>query len=162
MAEVDIFVIDDERVIAQTLGIILRQAGYQVEVFHDPHVALQAMGRSPRLVLTDQTMPSLSGCSVASLFAMANPGVAVLVFSGALMECDLEWQILHRQIHSSRLLHKPLHPNHILGAVKDAIGSAGASRVPIPTRSSDFFPFDRPCLPDGVMRGLSKVAMIVG
>ena len=134
MAEVDIFVIDDERVIAQTLGIILRQAGYRVEVFHDPHAALQAMYRSPRLILTDHTMPSLSGCSLASLFVMAKPGIAVLVFSGELTECDLEWQILHRQAPASQLLHKPLHPSHILGAVHEAIGAAGWLTTPVPAK----------------------------
>ena len=60
MPKMDISVVDDERVIGQTLGMILRNAGYRVEVFEDPHNALLSMHRAPRLLLTDDNMPQLS------------------------------------------------------------------------------------------------------
>ena len=144
MIATDIFVVDDERVIGQTLGIILRRAGYRVKVFHDPFVALHALRCPPRLLLTDHTMPFLSGTCLATKFIASSPSMAVLVFSGDLMDTDSEWQILSRQAANSRLLHKPLHPKQIVHAVRDAIGEAGTCPVSLPaslnTRNSSTCP----------------------
>lgn len=60
-AIMDIFVVDDDRLIAETLAIILRQRGYTVQGFHCPTIALEHQHLQPRLVLTDYRMPVLTG-----------------------------------------------------------------------------------------------------
>ena len=123
MLQTDIFVVDDERVIGETLGIILRQAGYRTKVFADPHAALLRIGEPPRLVLSDQTMPGMTGCAMASLFVQASPTIGVLLFSAELTETDLEWQFIHHQTRRSRQLRKPLHPSLLLHAVQELLAS---------------------------------------
>lgn len=161
MLSSDIFVVDDERVIGQTLGIILRQAGYRVEVFHDPLVALQRSHCPPRLILTDQTMPAISGTLLATKFLAVNPALAVIVFSGNLMETDIEWKALRRLSASSRLLHKPLHPTQLLTAVREAIGPAQPDFIPSLRGLVGGTPSPHPALLHRVMQSLRGTAMMV-
>lgn len=124
---IDIFVVDDERIIAQTLGIILRQAGYGVSVFHDPCTARQQLNVSPRLVIVDQHMPGLSGCELASVVFSETPQTKVLLFSASLSPGDVEWQALQTSAGEAKLLAKPLYPAQLLSCVQDMIGIPSAA-----------------------------------
>lgn len=119
----DIFVVDDERVIGQTLGIILRQAGYDVRVYEDPCAAVSELTAKPRLLISDQQMPGLSGCELASLVTVEAPQTKVLLFSSSLLQSDPEWMALKLLSREARLLAKPLHPTHLVSCVREMIGS---------------------------------------
>ena len=61
-----IIVVDDEPVVAQTLGAILGHSGYEVEIFLRPDEALQCILNLPAdLLLTDMCMPSMNGLELA-------------------------------------------------------------------------------------------------
>lgn len=78
-----IFVVDDERCIADTLEVILRKAGYEVSAFYNAQTALaQAAFRSPDLVITDIMMPGMNGVEMAVLLKERNPTCKILLFSG--------------------------------------------------------------------------------
>jgi DNA-binding response OmpR family regulator len=78
-----IFVVDDEHCIADTLAVILRNAGYEASAFYDAQSALeQAASRSPDLVISDVMMPGMNGVEMAVLMRERYPECKVLLFSG--------------------------------------------------------------------------------
>ena len=119
---IDIFVVDDQRLIGQTLGIILRQVGYSVTVFDHPRTAIENLVARPRLLLTDQRMPEISGCELASIAVALSPATQVILFSSSLTPQDAAWRALLESSGEFRLLTKPLHPSRLIVCVREMIG----------------------------------------
>ncbi len=108
-----ILVVDDEPVVAETLGIILSQAGYEVETFTDPEKALDSMREKPAgLVLTDMRMPKMNGIELANRISDLWPTCHVVILSGARHEDfsgrpAFDWS-------PYEVLYKPFNPTDLL------------------------------------------------
>jgi CheY-like chemotaxis protein len=77
-----ILVVDDERLIADTLGQILHQHGYDVATAYDGRDAVQrARFYKPDLLLTDIVMPRLGGIEAAIQIRGLCPRCKVLLIS---------------------------------------------------------------------------------
>ncbi|HTQ04609.1 MAG TPA: PAS domain S-box protein [Polyangiaceae bacterium] len=77
--------IDDEAVLCRAVAGLLERLGYRVTARSDPTEALELFRRSPRafdVVLTDLTMPGLTGVDVAREVLKLAPRKPVLVMSG--------------------------------------------------------------------------------
>ena len=60
-----VLVVDDHVDAAESLGMLLRQMGHDVQIVHDGHAALEAARLNrPHLVLLDLTMPGVNGYQV--------------------------------------------------------------------------------------------------
>jgi CheY-like chemotaxis protein len=60
-----ILVVDDHVDAAESLGLLLRQLGHDVQIVHDGHAALEAARiNRPQLVLLDLGMPGVDGYNV--------------------------------------------------------------------------------------------------
>ena len=118
----DIFVVDDERIIAETLAIILRNHGYSAATFFSAEQALASIGRSPRLLLTDYRMGAMSGIDLA-IEARRRIDCSVILFASDLQECDREWQMLQGRDPRCTLLRKPLHPARLLQHVRRSLNA---------------------------------------
>jgi CheY-like chemotaxis protein len=139
-----IFIVDDERVIAATLAIILRSAGYNATFFTDPLEALRSSAFDyPDLLISDVLMPGLSGVNLAILMQQRCPDCEILLFSGQACTQDLLVQA-RAQGHVFPLLSKPVHPTEILRWVKEreqrAKLSSTYAREPSPEATRDSFP----------------------
>ncbi|MFH1020965.1 MAG: ATP-binding protein, partial [Pseudomonadota bacterium] len=80
-----IFVIDDEQVIVAMEKIALERLGYQVQIFADSEEALAVFRADPQgcdLVITDQTMPHLSGMELAKAFLEIRPDLPIILSTG--------------------------------------------------------------------------------
>jgi DNA-binding NtrC family response regulator len=78
-----ILVVDDEKVISDTLAMILRLNGFAATSFTSPLEALNSTPSSaPDLLLSDVVMPELSGIDLAIKFKERYPGCKILLFSG--------------------------------------------------------------------------------
>lgn len=119
---IDIFIVDDECLIAHTLAIILSQVGYCVRVFNDPITARLHLHDSPRLLISDYHMPGLTGSDLAAIVAEEVPRTKVLLFSANLLPTDPTWPSEERKSCDARLLAKPLSPTHLLTQVEEMIG----------------------------------------
>jgi CheY-like chemotaxis protein len=84
-----VFVVDDEAVIAQTLAIILNQAGFTATAFEDPEAAIAALKTAPDLLISDVVMPKMTGIKLAIHFRKAYGSCKVLLFSGQASTADL-------------------------------------------------------------------------
>ena len=116
-----IFVVDDESIIAQTVGIILRNAGYEARSFSEPGAALDAAaGESPDLLVTDMAMPEMNGIELAFRMQELRPCCKVLVISGQLLTLPS----VVKGAQESRnfdFLPKPVHPLELLEKIEHVL-----------------------------------------
>jgi DNA-binding NtrC family response regulator len=78
-----IFVVDDEPVIASTLAAILQMNGLSARFFTSPLAALAAArSKAPDLLVSDVTMPGISGIDLAMKLKAQHPTCKILLFSG--------------------------------------------------------------------------------
>ena len=105
-----VLIADDEKIIADTLKLILTQVGYDVAVAYDGSFALEmARQWQPDIFLSDVWMPGLNGIDAAIQICSLLPRCKVLLFSG---QSDL--QDLRNEIRSKcqrfDVISKPVHP----------------------------------------------------
>jgi DNA-binding NtrC family response regulator len=114
-----VFVVDDERLIAQTLGMILTQSGFTASAFEDPYRALEAaaVGPAPDLLISDVVMPGMSGIDLGVQFRREYPGCKVLLFSGQAATADM-LATAKLQGHEFEVLAKPVHPSDLLAKLR--------------------------------------------
>ncbi len=116
-AQLKVLVVDDEVLIADTLGIILRQGGYQCRVVYSGTDALQELlSFRPELLISDVIMPGLRGIDLAIRARELLPGCEILLLSGQAATADL-MQAAWAAGHSFDLLSKPVHPDELLNQV---------------------------------------------
>jgi DNA-binding response OmpR family regulator len=119
-----VFVVDDERVIAQTVALILQQSGFNAIAFTNPLHALEAAkSDTPDLLISDVMMPEMSGIDLAIAFRALCPACRILLFSGQSTTSDL-LKAAREQGHHFRLLTKPVHPTDLLAAIRSLAPSA--------------------------------------
>ena len=116
-----VLVVDDERVIADTLSLILSKSGYNVLTAYDGKTALEiARSVPPALLITDVVMPGMTGIELAIMLVEVIPDCKVLLFSGQAATVDL--LAAARDIgHEFAILTKPVHPTDMLRRVKERL-----------------------------------------
>ena len=87
-----IFVLDDHRVFGEVVTEVLRDQGFQVVMFTDPHAALAHLAEQPPdLILSDVVMPDLDGVTLARrIRAMGYLMPIVLISGETVAPVDLE------------------------------------------------------------------------
>lgn len=122
------FVVDDEEIIATTLGLILNASGFEAVSFTKPMEALLAAEtRCPDFLITDVMMPVLNGIDLAVQFKAIYPQCRVLLFSGAASTSAL-LDDARGQGHQFQILAKPVHPSELLSTLKQ-MGFVGQSQA---------------------------------
>jgi CheY-like chemotaxis protein len=121
-----ILVVDDERLIADTLSIILTKTGYDVSTAYDATTALDlAYETLPDLLLTDVVMPGMTGVELAIVLTQGMPQCKVLLFSGQASTSDM--LLTARALgHEFNMLPKPIHPTDLLSQIRERLASQTA------------------------------------
>ena len=117
-----ILLVDDEPAIIQTASRLLERLGYSVSTYTQPAEALAEFRRSRGafdVVLTDLTMPQMSGIELAGRLRTVAPDIPVILISGFINDRELA---LARAERITRVLDKPL--------TLAALGQAVASCLP--------------------------------
>lgn len=122
-----VLVIDDNLVVAEFLDELLTSWGLRVSPFSNANAALRNFTAAPSdydLVISDQTMPDITGLEVAREILAMRPGMPVILYTG-FSETVSEPIALEAGVHA--LIYKPLDIpqlrallNGILGADRDA------------------------------------------
>ena len=113
-----ILVVDDERVIADTLTIILNQAGFEAAAAYTGKSAVESARAShPDLVISDVIMPDMNGIEAAIQIRGILPACKILLFSGQAATADL-LERARSQGHEFEILAKPVHPQDLLAKLK--------------------------------------------
>jgi|SRR5579872_1082096 len=109
-----IFVVDDEKLIASTLTLILTGKGFYARSFLDPLDALQAaQSTRPDLLLSDVVMPNMNGIELAIQMQQLCPDCKILLSSGQVATTEL-LAAARLQGHHFEILAKPVHPDTLL------------------------------------------------
>jgi CheY-like chemotaxis protein len=114
-----VLVVDDERLIADTISEILKRAGFHVVTAYDGWEALQSAGRfRPDYLLSDVLMLQMNGVELAIAIQKMHPAAKILLFSGqaGISEILLSGQ---RQGLKYELIAKPIHPLKLIEILKD-------------------------------------------
>lgn len=123
-----VLVVDDERVIADTLSIILSKNGFATMTAYDGEAALElAREASPDLLLSDVMMgPGMDGVELAIAVTESCPSCKVLLFSGNVATREL-LDKAHDAGHDFTLLTKPLHPADLLRRLSERFPELSAA-----------------------------------
>ena len=116
-----VLVVDDERVIADTLSIILSKSGFSTMTAYDGKNALQlAQAYPPDLLISDVVMPGMTGVDLAITMKKIIPSCKVLLFSGQAATIDLLEEARHAG-HDLTTLTKPVHPTDMLKRISECL-----------------------------------------
>jgi CheY-like chemotaxis protein len=114
-----VLVVDDERVIADTLAIILNQAGFDASAVYTGTGAVeQAREIRPDLIISDVIMPEMNGIEAAINIRSFLPSCKILLFSGQAATANL-LENARAQGHDFEILAKPVHPQDLLAKLRE-------------------------------------------
>ena len=121
MSAARILIVDDERMIADTLSAIFRGAGYETYTAYNGRLGLDAARTlRPELVLSDVAMPEMDGVQMAMQIRRSQPKVRVLLLSGQSETSDL-LRSARENGFDFELLQKPMHPEEIMRKVAEEL-----------------------------------------
>jgi len=113
-AKPKVLVADDERVIADTLAMILNQSGFQAQAVYSGEKALElAESFRPDMLISDVIMADLNGIDAAIRIRALLPEIKVLLFSGQAATADL-LEKARADGYEFEILAKPVHPQDLL------------------------------------------------
>ena len=113
-----VLVADDERVIADTLAMILNQSGFDARAVYSGEKALElASAFQPDMLISDVIMADLNGIDAAIYIRALLPGIKVLLFSGQAATADL-LEKARKEGYEFDILAKPVHPQDLLNKLR--------------------------------------------
>jgi len=114
-----ILLVDDNEPVAQAGRWMLEALGYHVTTVHSAPAALEAFGAdSFDLVITDQTMPEMSGTALAIKLRWLNPRLPIILVSGYMEGVE---DRLQGELDNVRFLPKPMSRDHLGKLVRKLI-----------------------------------------
>jgi signal transduction histidine kinase len=116
-----VMIVDDERVLVALAEETLSELGYEPVGFDSGIAALQAFRVEPKrfdLVLTDETMPDLTGTELAREIRQLRPDISIILMSGY---SGAQLNERAQAVGIIDVLHKPLICRDIAGPVARAL-----------------------------------------
>ena len=109
-----VLIVDDERIIADTLALILERAGFTAQAVYSGGAAIEVLdGFRPDVLVCDVMMRGMSGVEAAIEVRRKSPGCEVLLVSGQASTADLLLQS-RRLGYDFKLLPKPIPPRELI------------------------------------------------
>jgi CheY-like chemotaxis protein len=109
-----VLVIDDEKILANTLVLIMQKAGFEAMAVYNAAEALQEISSFvPDIVVSDVMMPGMNGIEVCSIIQDRHPNCHILLFSGQSASNDLFTEARAKG-YTWELLAKPVAPDYLL------------------------------------------------
>lgn len=113
-----VLIVDDERLIADTLTAILNEHDFDAMGVYSGEAAMEAVRTmQPDVVLSDVLMPKMSGIDLGIRIRGEFPEISIFLFSGQAVTTEL----LHKAQtdgHRFELLPKPIHPEHLMARLR--------------------------------------------
>jgi CheY-like chemotaxis protein len=114
IAKPKVLVADDERVIADTLAMILNQSGFEARAVYSSEKALEVVPEfKPDMLISDVIMGDLNGIDAAIQIRAILPNIKILLFSGQAATADL-LEKARAHGYEFEILAKPVHPQDLL------------------------------------------------
>lgn len=124
-----VLVVDDERIIADTLTAILNANGFIAERAYCPEEALSHLAtRAPDVLITDVIMPGMNGLELASAVRESCPECRIFLLSGNGASLPMVEAARNRGCEFT-LLMKPIPPTELMEKISAAPRSRQLSVV---------------------------------
>ncbi|MDA8160875.1 MAG: PAS domain-containing protein [Desulfobacteraceae bacterium] len=123
-----VLVVDDEQGITTMMEMMLRELGYQAQVFNQGSAALAWLRQNPQavdLLISDLTMPGLTGIELAQEALNLHPGLPVIMISGF---SDLNTRETARAAGIDKFLMKPVAIRDLAEALRELLASVARGR----------------------------------
>jgi DNA-binding response OmpR family regulator len=118
-----ILIVEDEKVVADTLGQILSAQGYNIRIAYSAEAAIEKLDHwSPELAILDVMLPKMNGIEFAVALKESDPCCHVLLFSGQ-PSVEVLMEKARSEGHVFEILAKPVHPSVMLNAVSTLLCS---------------------------------------
>ncbi len=113
-----VLVVDDQKIIADTITEILESAGFHALAAYDGWSALEtAASFQPDYLLSDVLMPRMDGVELAIAVRRTQPAARIVLFSGQAGIAEI-LQRGKNQGYEFELLAKPIHPLRLIERLK--------------------------------------------
>jgi DNA-binding response OmpR family regulator len=120
MPKPKVLIADDEKLIADTLALILNQGGFEARAVYTCQRALEvALSFQPDVPISDVLMAEMNGVDAAIEMRLLLPDIRVFLLSGQTATADM----IARSKASDfgfEVLVKPVHPQELLRRLHDA------------------------------------------
>ena len=112
-----ILIVEDEKVVADTLGQILAANGYEIRVVYSAEDAVLLVANwRPDVAILDVMLPKMNGIELALVLKESFPECQSLLFSGQ-PSVEVLMQKAMNEGHQFEILAKPVHPTVMLDAI---------------------------------------------
>lgn len=118
-----ILVVDDEQVIRDTSRMMLEQLGYKVTALEKPREALMMIQKPENhfdLVISDQTMPEMTGLELLRQIKQTHPGLPVILCTGFSEQLNEETA---QAMGAKMYIMKPVNFEQLAGIVRQVLDS---------------------------------------
>ena len=123
-----VLVADDERLIADTLAIILNQTGFEATAVYSGEEAIEtAKTLRPDVLISDVVMFGLNGIDAAIAIRKMLPTCKILLLSGQNSTAVLLEEASRG--HDFEILVKPMPPSALLARLEELINSSDVTEV---------------------------------
>lgn len=125
MAKAKILVIDDERIVIDSITKILREEHIEVDATLSGRQGIDAALQKPYdLVLTDLRMPDIGGMRVLRDIKRAKPELPVVMITGYASVASAVQAV---KLGASDILEKPFSPDGLVAVVRKALNERGGA-----------------------------------
>lgn len=115
-----VLIADDERIIADTLAMILNQSGFDARAVYTCKNALEmAAAFRPDMLISDVLMTDTNGVDAAIEMRSLLPDIRVFLLSGQTGIADIIARSQAREL-GFEVLVKPVHPKDLLSRLRNA------------------------------------------
>jgi PAS domain S-box-containing protein len=128
-AGASILVVDDEDLVATMIARGLERLGYEVACTTDSEDALEAFAEDPNafdLVITDQTMPSISGLDLSKRLLAIRPDLPIILCTGFSESVN---ETVARAAGIAVYLTKPVRPGDLAAEVARVLAGRPTSKT---------------------------------
>jgi DNA-binding response OmpR family regulator len=111
-----VLIADDEKLIADTLALILNQGGFEARAVYTCQKALEVSSAfQPEVLISDVLMADLNGVDTAIQIRSLLPDIHVFLLSGQTdtaemiaksMACDFGFEVLVKPVHPQELIRR--------------------------------------------------------
>lgn len=117
-----VLVVDDDRVIADTLAAILRSEGFGAKAVYSGNAAVaDARQYVPDALVCDSVLGEANGIEIAIQIGVVCPNCRIILISGAQVSGDLLDQA-RAAGHEFDVLAKPFHPTTLIEKLRSEPG----------------------------------------
>lgn len=110
-----VLVIDDDRLVADTLAEILRLHGFSASAVYSGEEAISFAERfEPEIILSDIRMHQVDGIEAAQTIRQLHPESRVILFTASTVNTRMKAAI---ERSGFEFLQRPLHPRSVLSAL---------------------------------------------